>query len=121
MDPKPFAAIFLDHLMTCATERMGPDGQLTGMHRAWTMSFLRSWWIHSCVAGADTTWGMGNAAARLLNASSFDMEDPDVSRLDFPPRRPWSDCRPCRGGSWWAWWRCSCTPSSKACWRRRRP
>jgi hypothetical protein len=74
-------------MMTCVAERTGPDGQLTGLHKAWTMSFLRSWWIHSNLTGADTSWGMGKAAARLLNVSSFDMEDPETSWLDFPPER----------------------------------
>jgi hypothetical protein len=84
LDPRPFAAIFLETVIESSNRYLTSKEGLEGLNKDWTVCVLRKWWMHSNLVGADTSWGMGKAVARLLNISSLDMEDPETMQLDFP-------------------------------------
>lgn len=84
LDPKPFAAIYLETVIESSNRCLASTKGVEGVDKGWTVCVLRKWWVHSNLVGADTSWGMGKAVARLLNVSAFDMEDSEATKLDFP-------------------------------------
>jgi hypothetical protein len=84
LDPRPFAAIFLETVIESSNRYLTSKEGLEGLNKDWTVCVLRKWWMHSNLMGADTSWGMGRAVAQLLNISSLDLEDPEAMQLDFP-------------------------------------
>jgi hypothetical protein len=84
LDPRPFAAIFLETVIESSNRYLTSKEGLEGVNKDWAVCILRKWWMHSNLVGADTSWGMGKAVARLLDVSSLDMEEPEAIHLDFP-------------------------------------
>jgi len=84
MDPRPLAGIYLDSIMEVKTWDEKSKAALSTLRTSWFANLIRTWWLHSTVVGADTSWGMAREVALLLNFSPIDFEDTERLHLDYP-------------------------------------